>query len=503
MGQFSGLTLPQLIQAVKRNGFSPEWAEATVEAVRFASGDEMHGLSELLRIDDKEIRHGVANLMANSADLDAIKLLVESALEEEDEVVVRVATVALMNMRGAAVDLLRHVMRSNSGIVHVRAALILAEIGNAEGVPILVDVLASDEIVDRDILPRLIRSLGQLRDPRGIHALVSALAGADWLLRPVAARALVGVGEAAVPELLQVIRTSHDWDARCRAAEAVGLIGSWQATQPLVELMGTNEGFVQYQIVESLGRIGDPSAVGALIDALVNGDPTLRFRAGVALVHMGPPANEGLAGIIRDHVSADVRRSATEAMGRIGTDLAIPTLIEALHDSNALVRRAAAEALGANRDRRAVLPLCRALQDENWIVVRGAADALAEIRDTQAVMPLMRALSDERSEVRRRALKALEHFGPLVETLTDGLDSDDTVTRIGVIDALGELRGQKVTDALLYGLGDSDHEVRTAAARALLRSGEGELVLKLKAIVDQRGPGADELQEELKRQAGT
>jgi HEAT repeat protein len=503
MGELDGLGLSQLIQALPHMGFSAHWAAAAARIGREAPRCELAMLAELLRANDKEIREGVAVVMARIGTPDAIKLLVESALDEEDDGIIKVAVSALMHMREAAVDLVKEVMVSNSGVVRVRAALILAEIGNAEGIPILIDAVVRANELGDDILPRVIRSLGQLGDPAGVQPLIGVLTGPDWLLRPIAGRALVAMGESAVPDLLDVVRTSQDWDARCRAVEALGQIGSTKAAQPLVELMVENEGFVQYQIVEALGRIGDPRSIGALIQALATGDPTMRFRAGAALVHMGPLAADQLSGIVRTHPSADVRRSAAEALGWIGTDWVVSTLIDVLSDANALVRRSAVEALGRIKDRRAVDPLCHALRDENWFVARGAADALAQIKDLRAVGPLLQALDDPHSDVRRRIVKALESFGPLVEILAAGMAGGSTRTRLGIIDTLAGLSGPKVVDTLFGVLGDPAPEVRLSAATALAAWSEGDVHRRLQALADNEGVGAEEVRQALRRRAGT
>ena len=502
MGEFDGLGLMQLIQALPHRGFSAQWAAAAARVGRDASRCELAQLAELLRASDKETREGVASVMARIATPDAIKLLVESALDEEDDGIIKVAVSALMHMREAAVDLVKEVMASNSGIVRVRAALILAEIGNGEGIPILINAVVRANELEGDILPRVIRSLGQLGDPAGVQPLIGVLTGADWLLRPIAGRALVATGEAAVPDLLDVVRTSQDWDARCRAVEALGQIGSTKAAQPLVELMAENEGFVRYQIVEALGRIGDPRSIEALIQALANGDPTTRFRAGAALVHMGPLAADQLSEIVRTHPSADVRRSAAEALGWIGADWVVPTLIDVLGDANALVRRSAVEALGRIKDHRAVDALCRALQDENWFVARGAADALAQINDLRAVGPLLQALDDQRSDVRRRIVKALEAFGLLVEILAAGMAGGNTRTRLGIIDTLAGLRGPKIVDTLFAVLGDPTPEIRLSAAAALAAWPEADVRRRLLALAEADGVGAEEVRQALRRQVG-
>ncbi len=125
---------------------------------------------------------------------------------------------------------------------------------------------------------------------------------------------------------------------------------------------------------------------------------------------IGEPAVPPLIRALND-ADSRVRKSAAEALGKIGGVRAVRTLIRALNDSDWDVRSGAAEALGRIGEP-AVEPLINALNNSDTTGVRvNAAQALGRIGDSRAVKPLERALNDADSRVRKSAAEALRRFG--------------------------------------------------------------------------------------------
>lgn len=90
----------------------------------------------------------------------------------------------------------------------------------------------------------------------------------------------------------------------------------------------------------------------------------------------------------------------------------VPTLIEALADSDSDVRFAATLELGrlGEKSTPAVPALIKALKDRDALVRGSAADALGRIGDKEGVSPLIESLKDPAPEVRAAAVRALEKF---------------------------------------------------------------------------------------------
>jgi hypothetical protein len=120
---------------------------------------------------------------------------------------------------------------------------------------------------------------------------------------------------------------------------------------------------------------------------------------------------------------------------KIGTDVAVPAIIEALDDRATSVREMAAILLGCSyllpHASHATGALIEAASDEDASVRRAALQALVVLADARLTVPvLIEALRDADVTVRTLAASSLEHFGDmakaaapaLTEALNDGYD---------------------------------------------------------------------------------
>jgi HEAT repeat protein len=106
-----------------------------------------------------------------------------------------------------------------------------------------------------------------------------------------------------------------------------------------------------------------------------------------------PRAATALAGLMhRD--SMEVRISAARALGQVGGQACVPTLIDALTSDAWPVRAQAAKSLGALRAADALEPLERCLSDDAWWVRANGARALRELGEP-GVQALRRALEHD------------------------------------------------------------------------------------------------------------
>jgi HEAT repeat protein len=173
---------------------------------------------------------------------------------------------------------------------------------------------------------------------------------------------------------------------------------------------------------EALGEIGHNSTVPTLIAAFKDSGGNMHEETENALVTIGKPAIPALSAALKDS-DRGVRRRAAEALGEIGHVSAVPILIEALKDGSKHVRlRAKASNSGVRQQ---------------------AAKALGKIGHVSAVPALIEALKDGGEHVRSRAAEALGAIG------------DDTAV-----------------PALIVALKDSDEYVRKRATEALVKIGK-------------------------------
>ena len=116
----------------------------------------------------------------------------------------------------------------------------------------------------------------------------------------------------------------------------------------------------------------------------------------------------GLQEVLVHEKDRPTRIAAAEALGAIGDDRAVISLMSVLGHDSEDVRMFAAIALGKIGDERAVLPLIESLGDNHHMVRESAALALGALGDTRAIDPLHAVLGDEYEEVRKAAAGALD-----------------------------------------------------------------------------------------------
>ena len=101
-----------------------------------------------------------------------------------------------------------------------------------------------------------------------------------------AAWELVGMGESAVPGLLEALEDPAP-EVRYRAAWALGKIGDLRAIDPLIRAFNDNDSYVQWSAAEALAEINESKTVELLIQALDDNSSDVRETAAQALGSIG------------------------------------------------------------------------------------------------------------------------------------------------------------------------------------------------------------------------
>ena len=106
-----------------------------------------------------------------------------------------------------------------------------------------------------------------------------------------------------------------------------------------------------------------------------------------------------------------VRMAAARALGEVRDERALTKLVATLSDDNWRVRELAVWALSEMKDNRAVTALCSVLLSDARVEVRrGAAEALGEIASADALPSLKQALNDTEPSVRGKAAWAISEI---------------------------------------------------------------------------------------------
>jgi HEAT repeat protein len=225
----------------------------------------------------------------------------------------------------------------------------------------------------------------------------------------------------------------------------------------ILDALGDTSPAVREVAVAWAARSLAPAALLPLMADQV--DSVRRNAALAALERQGPFAVTAVAGLTGD-ADPDVAMFACQVLGGIGSREAAPALLGAMRRTEVNVVQAATEAVGRLKLEDAVPALVAMLQRESWLQL-AAVDALGAIGSPVAVEPLLELVPD--SFVAIPALDALRRIGnagalpPLLALL---LDPHQVHLRIALLHSLGGVLPEAVPSDLLTGAGrdiEADH----------------------------------------------
>ncbi|MGI6502487.1 MAG: HEAT repeat domain-containing protein [Candidatus Methanoculleus thermohydrogenotrophicum] len=266
------------------------------------------------------------------------------------------------------------------------------------------------------------------------------------VVRLRAERALVDMGEAAIPALTGAL------------------------SDPSIE--------VRADAVRIIARIGGEESRAPLVEAALRDDaPMVRQRAERALVDMGEAAIPALTGALSDP-SIEVRADAVRIIARIGGEESRAPLVEAaLRDDAPMVRQRAERALVDMREA-AIPALTGALSDPSIEVRADAVRIIARIGGEESRAPLVEAaLRDDAPMVRQRAERALVDMGEAaIPALTGALSDPSIEVRADAVRIIARIGGEESRAPLVEAaLRDDAPMVRQRAERALVDMGEAAI----------------------------
>ena len=166
-----------------------------------------------------------------------------------------------------------------------------------------------------------------------------------------AALALASMGRKAFEPLSQQL-TSTNATARRNAAWAIGELTNMipgersGAVSQLITLLGDSDAWVRMAAARALGEVRDERAVTRLVATLSDENWRVREVVVWALSEMKDDrAVNALCSVMLSDVRVEVRRGAAEALGEIASAGALPSLKQALNDTEPSVSAKAAWAI--------------------------------------------------------------------------------------------------------------------------------------------------------------
>jgi HEAT repeat protein len=239
---------------------SPEVIEPLVkalkdqeEAVRIAAAAALEqagapaavdALLVAIRDRDRDVRMAVALALAHTHDPRAVSPLM-NLLRAPDKQMSAAAAKALVGLGSHAVPALLQMLSESDPAAQDTAAQALTQLG-APAVMDLTSLLREGRPPVNRLAAHI---LGEIRDPRAVWPLISALQISEMLVPSIQALGKIGDARAVKP-LLDVLNTSFSEIVQQSTALALGMIGDPQALEPLIQMLRASE----YQVRADAAR---------------------------------------------------------------------------------------------------------------------------------------------------------------------------------------------------------------------------------------------------------
>ncbi|MBL8131492.1 MAG: HEAT repeat domain-containing protein [Anaerolineae bacterium] len=221
----------------------------------------------------------------------------------------------------------------------------------------------------------------------------------------------------------------------------------------------------------AMGALGDPEGLRDLKPLIGDHDSAVQLSAGMALGAVGSDEALETMVIALTTGAEPLRQAMAEAFAAL-PDEGFPTLFDAIHDDDLMLRRAAVFGLRRIRSTWALVEIYRAfLEDEQWYVRSAAQQAFTELqygRTVSMTTPYPRPESIE--WLKAWAAQRGETLPPgdsAAHMLLRALQEGDAVVRTLAAHDMGQLMMVDMIKPLYGALRDARDEVRTAAHRAL------------------------------------
>src|SRR4030095_1886648 len=300
LGMIADHTAADALFAATRDT-EPAVRDAAVRSLS-ALGISVEKVASDLSSQNWQVRSAAVTTFARLGDPSAVPMIITALKDSDSRVRSEAARTLGVFNTGTATEALIGALRDPSADVRVEATFSLGRMKDSRALGPLTSLLT-----DRDARVSLAaaESLARLQDPRATRVLIDSLSNPDWRVRSRATQVLARV-----------------------AAE-----GSLdQAVKPLAAALADKDPVVRYYAAEALIGIGE-KAVPSLIEALRANRDSDRDRAARVLWRIGPPAVDPLVAVLQDKNSTpEMRATSARTLGMIGDKRAIKALTLVLRD---------------------------------------------------------------------------------------------------------------------------------------------------------------------------
>jgi hypothetical protein len=223
--------------------------------------------------------------------------------------------VELLTRRGV-LDSARCGLRSRRAHVRIEAVRVVGLLRSGEDLPQVVALMGDPR---PEVRVAAARTLGGLTDARAARPLLGGLSCSRPVPPHVVTHALLALGAAAHPVLVDALNHPHA-TVRAVAAEVLGCGGVVAAVPLLVRLLSEDaELVVRLAAVRALARTGTPATAAVLIRFVGRGSPDeLRIAVAEALGVLGDPAAADTLGFLLAEEPHRLAHNASRSLLRLG-----------------------------------------------------------------------------------------------------------------------------------------------------------------------------------------
>jgi HEAT repeat protein/WD40 repeat protein len=380
---------------------------AAVQSLAFTHDSRLVSLLVSFGQSYPELKYAVGDSLLEMRE-DAIDPVID-LLKSQDSKVVSDAVILLGRLKTPdAIKPLMEVFQTHPGLIQGLVAEAFGLIGEPKCIPTLAPLLKSP---DDKIRVQAASAMGRVPHPGCLKALIDALDDPNHEVKKRCASALGEIGDKrAAPGLSQLLKEPES-ELRITAAEALGRIGDDRAVPYLIEMTHDEDESVVLKALGALRKLKSPQSIEPLTVLLEHDSSRIRQRSIDVLGQVGDAVvAEQLEQMLRNDRSEDVRAAAAKALGEIRDPGSVDSLIDALHGAFT-VRCRAIVALGEIGEESALASLLAMLKEPAPEIRYHATQALAQMKHAVAAKNIEPLLTDSNSMVRRGAAKALETLG--------------------------------------------------------------------------------------------
>lgn len=376
------------------------------------------------------------------------------------------------------------------------AAEALGEIGGATARSALVRSLGDSEHNVRQLAVRALGAIGKRGDASVVTPLLARLSDDKADVRRETVEQLEALGDrrALIP-LVAAFSDNHP-EVRKAAVRAVGRFGDVSVVPALARLLRDPSEDVRSAAVGALGAIGSPLALGALSDLLSSGSDPVRNKVAYALGQIARAPNAGKDGeealdrLVTALATPSLRNAAAEAL-RVAGRAATPALLRHLSGKLGGDPTTVVTLLAHSGDPRATQALTAELERRR-VATPLVLEALGATGDPDALVPVLGVLTSKDPQLRLAAMNALRPLlgsdGRASDILAARLADPELEVRVLAAEYLGLVRAKSAVPALVtLAAGDAPPRLRHAAIDALGEIGAPTASATLLGLIE-RGP---------------